>query len=349
MLFYELLTGQVPRGVFEPPSKKAHVDERLDAVVHRALQEQPEQRYQQASELREDVRRAETRSFGKTRAVFAAAALIAGVAIFAWRSHDSSPAPVKASAPSFTNSLGMKFVPLGRGNVRICIWETRVRDFAEFVASTGFAVPWGIYTLADEQWGQTDGTWRNPGFAQTADDPACGVDWEMAQAFCAWLTRRERERGTIAADTRYRLPTDAEWSAACGLPDADADPRFPLTGRYPWGRDFPPPRGAGNYAGDETGDAPRPAEWAALRGWRDDFPTTAPVGSFAANARGLHDIGGNVWEWTEDGPDEADMRWLRGGGWIDGTRAHLDAGARLRYPRATRIAGIGFRVVLAPR
>ena len=360
VMFYELLTGQVPRGVFEPPSKKAHVDERLDAVVHRALREEPEQRYQQASELREDVRRVETPGFGKTRAfiAIAAALIIVTPAIFAWRSRDSrraSSAVVNAPAPlvtasTFTNSLGMKFVPLGRGDVRICIWETRVRDFAEFVASSGFEVPWGMFTLTGDRWDKSDHTWRAPGFAQTEDDPACGVDWEMAQAFCEWLTKRERERGVIAGEARYRLPTEAEWSVACGLPDVAADARFPLAGRYPWGLAFPPPAGAGNYAGEETNGWKRSAEWPALRGYRDPFFTTAPVGSFAANALGIYDLGGNVWEWCDDAPaDAGDMRWMRGGSWIDGARERLDAAARASFPRTTRLASVGFRVVLAPR
>ena len=351
VMFYELLTGQVPRGVFEPPSKKAHVDERLDAVVHRALREEPEQRYQQASELREDVRRAEMRGFGKKRAWLATAAVLALAALaifFARRSRDLPPITRVVDSP-FTNSLGMKFVPLGRGEVRICIWETRVRDFAEFVASSGFEVPWGMFTLTGNRWDKSDHTWREPGFAQTADDPACGVDWEMAQAFCAWLTRRERERGVIAGEARYRLPTDAEWSVACGLPEADADPRFPLSGRYPWGPAFPPPEGAGNYAGEETLHWQRSAAWPALRGYRDGFFTTAPVGSFAANARGIYDLGGNVWEWCEDGSGAGDLRWQRGGSWIDGARERLDAGARTSFPRETRLACAGFRMVLAPR
>ena len=353
VMFYELLTGQVPRGVFEPPSKKARVDERLDAVVQRALREEPEQRYQQASELREDMRRAEMRGFGKMRALLAVAAVlvIGAVALLARRTQDS-PVRAKAPAPSvtpFTNSLGMKFVPLGRGEVRICIWETRVRDFAEFIASSGFQVPWGMFTLVGGRWGNSDHTWRAPGFAQTADDPACGVDWEMARAFCEWLTRRERERGLIAGDARYRLPTDAEWSVACGLPEADADPRFTLAGRYPWGLAFPPPEGAGNFAGEETDGWKRSPEWPALRGYRDRFFTTAPVGSFAANALGIFDLGGNVWEWCEDAPGAGDMRWLRGGGWVDGARERLDAAARARFPRQTRLGSTGFRVVLAPR
>ena len=59
VMFYEMLTGEVPHGVFDPPSKKASVDARLDPLVLRAMQEAPERRYQQAGELRDDVDRVE--------------------------------------------------------------------------------------------------------------------------------------------------------------------------------------------------------------------------------------------------------------------------------------------------
>jgi serine/threonine protein kinase len=55
VVFYELLTGELPIGQFAPPSQKAQVDVRLDEVVVRALQKEPERRYQHASDMRTDV------------------------------------------------------------------------------------------------------------------------------------------------------------------------------------------------------------------------------------------------------------------------------------------------------
>ena len=55
VVFYELLTGQIPKGVFEPPSKKVEIDVRLDKVVLHALESEPERRYQQVSEVKTDV------------------------------------------------------------------------------------------------------------------------------------------------------------------------------------------------------------------------------------------------------------------------------------------------------
>ncbi|MEM6691856.1 MAG: serine/threonine-protein kinase, partial [Planctomycetota bacterium] len=52
VVFYELLTGEAPMGWFQPPSKKVNVDVRLDEVVLRTLESEPERRYQQASEIK---------------------------------------------------------------------------------------------------------------------------------------------------------------------------------------------------------------------------------------------------------------------------------------------------------
>ena len=55
VLLYEMLTGELPRGVFQPPSRKSGSDARLDDVVQRALQERPEDRYQAAADFKKDV------------------------------------------------------------------------------------------------------------------------------------------------------------------------------------------------------------------------------------------------------------------------------------------------------
>jgi predicted Ser/Thr protein kinase len=55
VVFYEMLTGELPLGRFAPPSQKAHIDVRLDEVVLRALEKEPERRYQHASQVKTDV------------------------------------------------------------------------------------------------------------------------------------------------------------------------------------------------------------------------------------------------------------------------------------------------------
>ncbi len=55
VIFYEMLTGQIPAGHFEPPSKKVSIDIRLDQVVLRSLSSEPARRYQNVSEVKTDV------------------------------------------------------------------------------------------------------------------------------------------------------------------------------------------------------------------------------------------------------------------------------------------------------
>jgi len=64
VVFYELLTGEVPMGRFDPPSRKVEVDVRLDEVVLRALDQEPAKRYQQASDVKTDVEAVQSTSRG---------------------------------------------------------------------------------------------------------------------------------------------------------------------------------------------------------------------------------------------------------------------------------------------
>jgi serine/threonine protein kinase len=369
VMFYEMLTGEVPHGSFEPPSRKAPIDARLDPVVLRAMQEEPERRYQQAFELRADVDRVRSSAKakdwnllpGKGRWFVAGSVMmIASVALFSWQSklnpisaHRNAISPPPSSPVSrWTNSLGMPFVPLGTEGAKICVWETRVRDFEQFATQTGLDTPWGLYTLLNGEWIRVPSelTWRSPGFEQSPDHPVCGVDWNMARDFCQWLTERERSQERLPkSEAYYRLPTDTEWTLACA-PLNHPNSIASLANRFPWGTSFPPPPGAGNLAGEEVRTIPWPADFPRLSGYRDEFRATAPVGSFGENALGIADLAGNLWEWCEDGPDgETEQRWLRGGSWVDGGRKSLGDGARTRAIRQTRTAAFGFRVVLVPR
>jgi hypothetical protein len=169
-----------------------------------------------------------------------------------------SPMPTVVTKDVTTNSLGMVFVPVPRTEVRFCVGETRVRDYA-------------VYALANRE---VDGSWRNPGFVQADDQPVVGVSWSDAQAFCKWLTSKERAEGRISASQVYRLPLDWEWSMAIGLPEPrgvtprEKDGKVP---GYPWGMKWPPPKGVENLGC--TPDV-------------DDFHDTSPVGSFPANPQG---------------------------------------------------------------
>jgi hypothetical protein len=226
----------------------------------------------------------------------------------------------------WTNSLGMPFVPVPGTKVLFCIWETRVQDYAAYASANG---------RVDER----RQNWQNPGFEQGKDHPVVKVGWEDAQAFCQWLTKKEQQEGRTGRNDRYRLPTDAEWSWAVGIGDREGngtpeDKDAKGDSVYPWGNQWPPPSGAGNYATNYR---------------VDDFDRTAPVGSFKANPYGIHDLGGNVWEWCEDWYDtEQERRVLRGASWFDVGPVALHSSRRHSRPLGFRSDSIGFRVVLAP-
>lgn len=227
----------------------------------------------------------------------------------------------------WTNSLGMVFVPVG--DVRFCIWETRVKDYAAFCSATGR----GRIV---------------PDFTQSDTDPVVLVNWNDAMDFCQWLTDKERSEGRLGEQMRYRLPTDLEWSQAAGLPpESGATPemRDGLVHKvYPWGTSWPPPKGAGNYADSSL-------KKNFIPGYVDGHPQTAPVGSFDASPTGLYDLGGNVWEWCLDGykggTDPHDFGVLRGGSYANNKRAELESSYRNAVMRDDRDVIYGFRCVLA--
>ena len=207
-----------------------------------------------------------------------------------------TPAP-ETAAP--VNSLGMRFVPVG--DAQFSVYLTTVKDFEAFATATG---------LKSE-------SWKTPGFKQGPDHPVVNVTWREADAFCKWLTEKERKAGLLKSGESYRLPNDLEWSKAVGLPaEPGSSPEerdMGVQDVYPWGNAWPPPTGAGNYAGEETAtDIPIP-------GYNDGFANTSPVGKFQVNAAGLYDMGGNVWQWVGDffnGENRA--KTLRGGSWYNG-------------------------------
>ncbi len=184
--------------------------------------------------------------------------------------------------------------------------------------------------------------WRNPGFAQDDAHPVACVSWDDASAYVSWLSQK--------TGRPYRLLTEAEWEYAA---------RAGTTTARHWGND-------GNLACDYANGADRTTEaqvpgadnWDAAT-CNDRFAYTAPVGNYRANAFGLHDMLGNVEEWTQDcwngnysgAPSDGrawtagdcSMRVVRGGSWGHSPLA-LRAAYRVGSPTTIRVYGRGFRV-----
>jgi formylglycine-generating enzyme required for sulfatase activity len=242
----------------------------------------------------------------------------------------------------WVNSLGMKFVPVAGTQVLFSIWDTRVQDFRAFVDSTHYDATIGV-----EGSKAREATWNEPGFKQSPTDPVVGVSWIDAKAFCEWLTKRERDSDVLPEGMYYRLPTDEEWSIAAGLSDEAGSTPKEKDGKkkvYPWGTQWPPPKGAGNYSGEES--KVRTSDF--IKGYKDDYVYTSPVGSFAANQFGLYDMGGNVWQWCEDWYNsENKERVLRGASWTTFKHENVFSSCRDNVTPTVRRDRHGFRCVVA--
>ena len=156
--------------------------------------------------------------------------------------------------------------------------------------------------------------------------PVINVNWTDAQQYVDWLNR-------ITGTKRYRLLSEAEWEYAA---------RAGTTTAYPWGDEI----GKGNANCSACG-----SQW--------DGKQTAPVGSFAPNKFGLHDMHGNVWQWVQDcyndidenapkegaaAPEQASCRRVvRGGSWNSYPQI-LRSAYRNGNTTVIRKYNLGFRV-----
>ena len=203
-----------------------------------------------------------------------------------------------------------------------------------------FAVGKFEVTWAEWEACVADGGCDNAGPASKGGDegwgegnrPVINVDWNDAKAYVRWLSRKTGES--------YRLLSEAEWEYVA---------RAGTTTAYWWGNQAS--HDYANYGKDQC--------CGGLATGRDRWENTAPVGSFSANAFGLHDLHGNVWEWTEDcwngsysgAPSNGsawlsgncDRRVLRGGSWGDVPQSLRSAN---RYWSDSSLRGnvFGFRI-----
>lgn len=227
-----------------------------------------------------------------------------------------------APGKPFTNPMGMEFVPLPDQPLLVGKHEVRLQDFVAYVNASG--ISWD----------------KKPAFLSEDNHPAVAVTWMQAVDFCEWLTKKDRAIGLLPATAQYRLPTDLEWSEMTGMPkETGADPASRHLGNkvhFPWGNDvWPPPTLSANVDSEK------------LPPYRDSFSYTAPVGSFKANAIGIHDLGGNASEWCGDPwPGSADERVIRGGSWLSAEKETLYSSARGHMLKVSTRSDVGFRCVI---
>jgi serine/threonine protein kinase len=250
----------------------------------------------------------------------------------------TAPGTFPKTGKPWQNSLGMKFVPVPGVPALVSIWETRVQDFSAYVSELGRGPGENMLSMdSSGNWKQLGHSWKNPEFEQNTNHPVVGISWNEAVSFCDWLTTRERAAGWIAPSQSYRLPTSAEWALAAG------------TKRFVWGNNWPPPRGAGNFAGAEIRQ--RLPTHPIISGYDDGFTGTAPVGSFSPNSFGIFDLAGNVCEFCAD-RDEKDRqkrRYLVGCSWSDAAEGGFVVTNFDHIREVRRVSDCGFRCVLVFR
>ena len=189
----------------------------------------------------------------------------------------------------------------------------------------------GIHTVNQAQWKAVMGTQASS--FQDPNQPVETVSWENAQEFCAKLS------ASLNGEMTIRLPTEAEWEYAC---------RAGTTSEYHFGDVIN--TDIVNYDGEYTWNGSPKGKY------RQE---TTEVGSFPANAWGLHDVHGNVWEWCEDwfapystedrtDPRQIELysdeyRVLRGGAWYSHP-GNCRAAYRAADSPTDRDEACGFRV-----
>ncbi len=216
------------------------------------------------------------------------------------------------------------------------------------VAVGGTAVPVHPVTISQPFWMGRDEVTQaqyqavmgnNPSYFVGTNRPVEQVSWNSAVAYCDALTVQEAAAGRLPVGYEYRLPTEAEWEYCC---------RAWTTTEWNVGSSLSCLQ-ANFY---DNGYCVPPGQ-------------TSAVGSYAANAWGLRDMHGNVWEWCLDGWDgsanypagpvtdpyvlssSGPYRVIRGGSWGSNS-SYCRSAYRNYYVPTSTSNGLGFRVVCAP-
>ena len=258
--------------------------------------------------------------------------VLVGLSHFVW-----SQAPAKKPG-KLKNSIGMEFASIPAGKFLMGSPETeKERDQDEtrheVTLTRGFLM--GIHEVTQAQYEQVMG--QNPSNFKGATLPVETVSYDDAMAFCKKLSDLPPEK---ASGRKYRLPTEAEWEYCC---------RAGTSTPFHFGQELNGTQANcdGNFPYGTTEKGPY-------------LEKTSPVGSYPANAWGLYDMHGNVWEWCQDrydsypkqsvadprGPEVGSGCVFRGGGWSF-VAANCRSAIRSGYVPSYRDDWGGFRLALS--
>ena len=241
---------------------------------------------------------------------------------------DKGEVKARTGKPHVVENIGIELLPIPAGSFMMGSPTSETAPNNETQHRVTISQPFwlGKYEVTQGEWESVMGSNPSKFTALGKDAPVEQVSWENAQVFCAKLNASTADRRP--AGYEYCLPTEAQWEYAC---------RAGTTGAY---------------AGDLDDMA-----WYV----RNSGSSTHPVGQKQANAWGLYDMHGNVWEWCWDwngdyptgsasdpvGASSGQSRVCRGGGWNNDAGRCRAAHRSVNTP-GYRGSALGFRLCLAP-
>jgi len=261
------------------------------------------------------------------------------------------------------NSVALKLVRVPAGRFVMGSIDG-YRDEAPVLTEIGREFWIGQYEVTNEQYRQFDPTHDSmeeprhgyqfgiTGYpANDPSQPAVRLSWEQADAFCKWLTKKAGR--TIA------LPTEAQWEWACraGTDTAfhfgDLDTDFSAYANLadqtllcfvgdPYIQD--PAAGYAKALKHYKRLAGTHSDWIPRSNFDDGAFIAVPGGKYQPNLWGLHDMHGNVAEWTRCDYDDV-HKTVRGGSWYDRPK-HATSSFRRPYRPYQRVYNVGFRIIL---